>query len=68
VVQRWALARALEPLGGGVLYDPASGIGLGGDWACGGRVEGVFSSGQALAARLLELDAEPGISGLMACS
>ncbi len=58
VVQRWALARAAEPLGGDVLYDPASGIGLGGDWTSGGRVEGAFSSGQALAARLLELDAE----------
>ena len=56
VVQRWALARAPEPLGGDVLYDAASGIGLGGDWVCGGRVEGAFASGQALAAHLLELD------------
>lgn len=57
VVQRWALARAPEPLGGDVLHDPTSGIGLAGDWVCGGRVEGAFGSGQALAARLLELDA-----------
>lgn len=54
VVQRWALARAPAPLETDVLYDATAGIGLAGDWVCGGRVEGAFASGRALAARITE--------------
>lgn len=39
------------------LYDPALRIGAGGDWCGGGRVEGAFSSGVALARRMLAADA-----------
>ena len=51
VMRRWALARATAPLAAGALFD--EGIALGGDWASGGRVEGAFVSGLALAERVL---------------
>ena len=51
-VQRWAMARAAAPLGAGAFCDLAAGIGLCGDWASSGRVEGAFLSGLELAARL----------------
>lgn len=53
VTRRWMLARAPAPLDAGSLHDHDAGIGLGGDWLCGGRVDGAFASGRALAARLL---------------
>ena len=52
-VHRWEYARALHPLERGAIFDADAGIGLGGDWACGGRVEGAFLSGIALAGRML---------------
>lgn len=52
VVRRWSLARAPAPLREGALYDAAARVGIGGDWACGGRVEGAFLSGLALARAL----------------
>lgn len=54
VVQRWALARALNPLGGGPLYDAALGIGVAGDWTGAGQIEGAFLEGLALATQLLD--------------
>jgi renalase len=52
-LRRWALARAPRPLDVGALFDDDARVGLGGDWARGGRVEGAFLSGVALAGRLL---------------
>ncbi len=54
-VHRWGYARALRPLDRGALFDEDVRVGLGGDWACGGRVEGAFLSGVALAGRVLGL-------------
>lgn len=47
VVRRWALARAAHPGEVGAVVD--DGLAVGGDWACGGRVEGAFLSGLQLA-------------------
>ena len=52
-VHRWGYARALRPLDRGALFDEDLRVGIGGDWACGGRVEGAFLSGVALAGRVL---------------
>ena len=52
-VHRWGYARAQRPLDCGALFDEDARVGLGGDWACGGRVEGAFLSGVALAERIL---------------
>ncbi len=52
-LRRWAFARAPRPLDVGALFDDDARVGLGGDWACGGRVEGAFVSGLALAQRVL---------------
>jgi len=52
-VHRWGYARAPRPLESGAIFDEDLRIGLGGDWACGGRVEGAFLSGIALAGRVL---------------
>lgn len=52
-LRRWAFARAPRPLDVGALFDDDARVGLGGDWACGGRVEGAFVSGIALAQRVL---------------
>ena len=54
-VHRWGYARALRPLDRGALFDEDLRVGLGGDWTCGGRVEGAFLSGVALAGRVLGL-------------
>lgn len=53
-VRRWSLARAPNPLDSGALFDEEARLGLGGDWACGGRIEGAFLSGLELAGRVLE--------------
>ncbi len=53
-LQRWRYARAPSPLDR-VLFDDEARIGVGGDWAAGGRVEGAFLSGIALAGRVLGL-------------
>ncbi len=52
-VHRWGYARARRPLDRGALFDEDARVGIGGDWACGGRVEGAFLSGVALAGRVL---------------
>lgn len=51
-LQRWAFARAPAPLDC-PLFDDEARIGVGGDWTAGGRVEGAFRSGVALAGRVL---------------
>ncbi|MFH5803177.1 NAD(P)/FAD-dependent oxidoreductase [Alienimonas sp. DA493] len=52
---RWRFAHvktaALIDGAGECLYDPAAGLGAAGDWCVGGRVEGAFLSGLALAER-----------------
>jgi renalase len=55
VVHRWGYARALRPLDCGALFDEEARVGAAGDWAAGGRVEGAFLSGVALAGRVLGL-------------
>ena len=53
---RWRSAyvaeAALEPGGGECLYDAGSDLGAAGDWCVGGRVEGAYLSGVALAGRV----------------
>lgn len=53
-LQRWAFARAPSPLER-PLFDDDARAGVGGDWTAGGRVEGAFLSGVALAGRVLGL-------------
>ena len=53
-MQRWAFARSPAPLDR-PLFDDEARIGVGGDWTAGGRVEGAFLSGVALAGRVLGL-------------
>ncbi len=53
-LQRWRFALAPSPLERPVFDDEAQ-IGVGGDWTAGGRVEGAFLSGVALAGRVLGL-------------
>ena len=52
---RWRYAHvetpALKDGAGECLFDPAAGLGAAGDWCVGGRVEGAFLSGVALAGR-----------------
>lgn len=55
VVQRWLHARASHPLDCGALFDEDARVGVGGDWTCGGRVEGAFLAGLALSERILSL-------------
>lgn len=55
-VRRWSFARAPTPLECGALFDEETQIGVGGDWAAGGRIEGAFLSGIELAARVITLD------------
>jgi renalase len=52
-LQRWGLARATAPLLEGAFVDPRLRVGVGGDWASGGRVEGAYVSGLALAEQLV---------------
>jgi len=60
-VHRWRYALAAEPLHCGALWDAGRGLGLGGDWCAGSRVEGAFLSGLALADRAMDTG-RPGIS------
>ncbi|MDP3276725.1 MAG: FAD-dependent oxidoreductase [Deltaproteobacteria bacterium] len=48
-VRRWTFARAHNPRDEGAYFDHVAQVGVGGDWACGGRVEGAYLSGLSLA-------------------
>ncbi|WP_158043781.1 NAD(P)/FAD-dependent oxidoreductase [Skermanella pratensis] len=50
---RWRFSIPLRGLEQECLYDPERGLGACGDWCLGGRVEGAFLSGLALANRIL---------------
>lgn len=50
---RWRYALVTEPVGEAALLDPASRIGVCGDWCLGGKVEAAFLSGRAMAGLLL---------------
>ena len=50
---RWRYARVHTPVGQPCLYDEGTGLGAAGDWCQGARVEAAFSSGRALAERML---------------
>jgi len=54
-LRRWAFARATSSSGSEPLFDDDAKLGVGGDWSVGGRVEGAFLSGVALAGRVLGL-------------
>jgi photolyase PhrII len=62
-LRRWAFARPAAPSETGPLFDDDARLGVGGDWSAGGRVEGAFLSGVALAGRVLGLpgDAAPAL-------
>jgi predicted NAD/FAD-dependent oxidoreductase len=53
MVHRWRYALAEAPMHAGALWDPARGLGLGGDWCAGSRVEGAFLSGLTLAEQVI---------------
>lgn len=55
VLRRWAFARSGPRETDSSLFDDDLRIGVGGDWSEGGRVEGAFLSGIALAGRVLGL-------------
>jgi predicted NAD/FAD-dependent oxidoreductase len=52
-LRRWAFARGPSQQASGPLWDAALRLGVGGDWTLGGRIEGAYSSGVALAGRVL---------------
>jgi renalase len=49
---RWRYAQADPSLDGHALWDPAQRIGACGDWCFGGRIEGAWLSGRAMAEQL----------------
>jgi renalase len=51
---RWRYADTGPALELGCLWNPAAGIGLCGDWLNGGKVQGAWLSGKALAQRVVE--------------
>jgi hypothetical protein len=51
---RWRYALVTRPAGVEALFDPASGLGVCGDWCLGGKVEAAFLSGRALARQILQ--------------
>ncbi|MBS2025301.1 MAG: FAD-dependent oxidoreductase [Deltaproteobacteria bacterium] len=52
-LRRWAFARAPSTTFEAALFDDDVRLGVGGDWSAGGRVEGAFLAGIALAGRVL---------------
>lgn len=46
---RWRYADTAQPLESGCAWNAGAGLGLCGDWLAGGKVEGAWRSGQALA-------------------
>ena len=55
-VHRWRYAHSEKGLGEPFLWDAERGLGACGDWTQGGRIEGAFVSGRALAGAVLGLD------------
>jgi photolyase PhrII len=49
---RWLYAQAGHGIGSPCLFDAPTGLGACGDWCVGGRIEGAFLSGAAMAGRL----------------
>ncbi|MBT8494208.1 MAG: FAD-dependent oxidoreductase, partial [Deltaproteobacteria bacterium] len=47
-VHRWRYALCEQPLGRSHIFEPASGVGIAGDWCIGGRIEAAYDSGRAL--------------------
>ena len=55
---RWRFADTAQPLTAGCAWNREAGLGLCGDWLAGGKVEGAWTSGRALAGAVLDtLDA-----------
>lgn len=54
LLHRWAYASVPSPLDVGALFDPALHLGVAGDWSAGGRVEGAFLAGLALAEQIMQ--------------
>ena len=52
VAHRWRYALSQDSLGADCAWDEALRLGVCGDWCIGGRVEGAWLSGRALAARI----------------
>lgn len=52
-LHRWRYADTVPPLQHGAVWDTALGLGLCGDWLNGGKVEGAWLSGHALAEQIL---------------
>ena len=52
-VDRWRIARSVQPAGAGCLVDAEARVAVCGDWLAGDRVEGAFLSGLQGARRLL---------------
>jgi predicted NAD/FAD-dependent oxidoreductase len=52
LLHRWAYASVPSPLDVGAIFNDELNLGVGGDWSAGGRVEGAFLAGMALAERL----------------
>ncbi|WP_203076054.1 NAD(P)/FAD-dependent oxidoreductase [Falsiroseomonas ponticola] len=52
LAHRWRYALVETPLGAPCLWDPATGLGAGGDWAIAARAEAAVDSGAALAAAI----------------
>jgi predicted NAD/FAD-dependent oxidoreductase len=50
---RWRYASAASSLSDGSFWDPASRLGICGDWCRGSRVEAAFLSGKGLAEKIL---------------
>ncbi len=49
---RWRYAQSGDGVGAPCLFDAAAGLGACGDWCVGGRIEGAYLSGAAMAGRL----------------
>ena len=53
LAHRWRYAAPATTQPSGILWDPDLGLGAGGDWAVGGRVEGAFTAGRLLAEAII---------------
>ncbi|GAA4408612.1 NAD(P)/FAD-dependent oxidoreductase [Quisquiliibacterium transsilvanicum] len=55
---RWRFADTAAPLAAGCVWNREAGLGLCGDWLAGGKVEGAWASGRALALAVLDAPGE----------